>query len=167
LGEEQSGTQRTVHVEKLLQLLSSRWLEGGQVAREFIRVEDVSHHCLKTWKFHGKLQALVCCLSEGQQFFNGRIIKRALDAELLLGPAGRSTPQDQDLGELHADSYIADLRRRKAPRARQLEFARCTSLEAYLLTPTFQPATGLILHVGPESRFIESIASVDLTFPWP
>ena len=77
----------------------------------------------------------------------------------------RPTLLDPDLVELHADNYIADLRRRKAPEARQPAFARCTSLEAYLLTPTCQPATGLILHVGPESRFIESIASVDLTSP--
>jgi hypothetical protein len=68
--------------------------------------------------------------------------------------------------ELQADNYIADLRRRKANQAKQSAFARCTSLEAYLLTPTCQPATGLILHVGPASRFIESIASVDLTSPW-
>jgi hypothetical protein len=53
----------------------------------------------------------------------------------------------------------------------EMEFLRTTGIrqmhlaEAYLLTLTCQPATGLILHVEPESRFIESIASVDLTSP--
>ncbi|HXN24147.1 MAG TPA: hypothetical protein VOA41_15505 [Candidatus Dormibacteraeota bacterium] len=66
-----------------------------------------------------------------QQLFTKKIIQRALDAELLLDPAGRPTLLYPDLVELHADNYIAGVRRRKAPQARQPALARCTSLDAY------------------------------------
>jgi hypothetical protein len=62
------GTRRTVNVEKHLQFLSSRWLEGGQVAGEFIGAEDIPHFGLKTRKLSGELRALICRFSKIQQF---------------------------------------------------------------------------------------------------
>jgi hypothetical protein len=77
------------HVEKFLQLLSSRWLKGGQVAGEFIRVEDVPYLCLKTRKLSSELRPILCDLCEVQQLLTEKIVQRALDAELLLDPARR------------------------------------------------------------------------------
>src|SRR5437588_5523348 len=101
------GTRRTVNVEKLLQFLSSRWLKGGQVAGEFIWVEDVPHLGLKTRKLSGELRVPICRLSEIQQFFTEKITQRALHAEPLFDPAGCPTLLQPDLVELHAGNYIA------------------------------------------------------------
>lgn len=77
------------NVEKLVQPLSFRWLKGGQVAGEFVAVENVPHLCLKTWKLSSEFRATIGCLCEGQQFLTEKIIERALDPEALLDPAGR------------------------------------------------------------------------------
>jgi len=93
-------------VEKLPQFLSFQWLQRGQVAGDFILVENAPHLCLKTRKLSCKLRATVCCLCKGQQFLTEKIIERALDAEALLDPAGRPALLHTDLFEFHADNYI-------------------------------------------------------------
>jgi hypothetical protein len=95
------------HVEKLLQSLSFPWLKGGQVAGEFIRVEDVPYLCLKTRKLSSELRPIHCDLCEVQQLLTKKIVQRALDAELLLDPARRPALLYPDLFELHAEKYIA------------------------------------------------------------
>ena len=140
------GTRRTVNVEKLLQFLSSRWLKGGQVAGEFIWVEDVPHLGLKTRKLSSELRVLICRLSEIQQFFTEKITQRALHAEPLFDPAGCPTLLQPDLVELHAGNYIAgDPKTQSTPgkTARQPEVPRSS---APRLTLTINQ------HCGPAGR---------------
>ena len=128
------GTRRTVNVEKHLQFLSSRWLKGGQVAGEFIGVEDIPHLGLKTRKLSGELRALICRLSKIQQFFAEKIIQRALDAELLFDPAGRPALMHPDLVELHAGNYIAGESRTQITPGKTggIRQIGCTPLNTYL-----------------------------------
>src|ERR1035437_10250113 len=89
------------NVKELLEFLSRGRFQTGQIAGEFIWVEDTPHRCLKAWEFGSKLWATVRLPSEVQQFLVDEIIQCALNTEPLTNRAGCLALLLPDLVELH------------------------------------------------------------------
>src|SRR5215470_20241307 len=74
------------NVEELMEFFPVGRFQAGDIAEEFIAVENLPHRRLKTRKLRRELWILICCLGEAHQFLAEQIVQRTLNTETIANP---------------------------------------------------------------------------------